>query len=112
MTVSNKYVEIIQLIDKAGGPKLQDIKSLTFGERMKITSNIWAFLFGVFYYLYIGCWKKGITYLAITILLIAVIEALDLPFSDMSWIIGPVIFGTRANIDIYKKYKLNEDGWI
>ena len=112
MSVSNKYDEIIRLIDVAGGPKLPNMKSLTFSEKMKISFSIWAFLFGIFYYIYIGCWKKGITYLAISILLVIILEALDLPISDMSWIIGPVIFATRAKLDIYKKYKLNDNNWI
>ena len=54
------------LIDKAGGPKLPDIKDLTFAERLKVIFNIWAFLFGVLYYLYKKMWKRAIVYITLT----------------------------------------------
>uniref|UniRef100_UPI003F4FEBAF DUF2628 domain-containing protein n=1 Tax=Caballeronia sp. LjRoot34 TaxID=3342325 RepID=UPI003F4FEBAF len=36
-------------------------RQLSGKERRTIRSNIWAFLFGPFYYLFLGMWKKAIT---------------------------------------------------
>lgn len=109
---TNKYNKIFELIDKAGGPKLLDMKKLSFKERMNLNFNIWAFIFTIFYYLIVGLWKKGITYLAITILLIILIDYLIPSISHMLWLIPATIFSTRANIDLYTKHKLNQNEWI
>lgn len=104
------------LIDKAGGPKLPNIKDLTFTERLKVIFNIWAFLFGILYYLYKKMWKRGIVYFALTlaisfagVLLLDISEDFESIFTQL---VGMVIFGTRANIDLYKYYKLNDHNWI
>ena len=40
-------------------------KALTFLERVKLTSNILAFLFGPIYFFVKGMWRKGLTLLGI-----------------------------------------------
>jgi hypothetical protein len=62
--MSNKELRLKPLfdaMDKAGGTKQPDFKTLTFKEKFKIGFSIWAFLFSIFYYLYHGMWKKGMT---------------------------------------------------
>jgi hypothetical protein len=102
------------LLEKAGGPKMPKVRDLSFGERMRLMFNVWGFLFGPFYYLAKGMWKRAITLFAVAVALIVVIavviSALHLPDGFLSFI-GPVIFATRANIDYYKKMVLGDNGW-
>ena len=107
---------VFALIDRAGGPRLPDINGLSFGERLKVIFNVWGFLFGVLYYLYKKMWKRGIVYIALTlaisfasVLLLDISEDFESIFTQL---VGMVIFGTRANIDLYKYYKLNNNNWI
>lgn len=109
---ADKLQPLFDLIDLAGGPKLPNIRSLDFGKGMKVTSNIWAFFFGIFYYLYHGMGKKGVVLSVISIVLALLVDHFFPALSEISWIIAAAIFGTRANVDLYKKYKLSDDGWI
>ena len=113
--MSDKIVKLeplFALIDAAGGPKLTDIKTLNFSQKMKISFNIWAFLFSIFYYLYHKLWKKGLVYLFISVVLIILIDIFLPDLSKASSFITSALFASRANIDLYKKYKLNDDSWI
>lgn len=102
------------LIEKAGGPKLPKARELAFGERLKVVFNVWGFLFGPFYYLAKGMWKKAVV---LTVLGVAAIVIIEIILRNMrisgtiTNFILPVIFATRANIDYYKKIMLGENGW-
>ena len=91
------------------------LNKLSFGEKMKITFNTWGFLFGPFYYLFKGMWKKSIT-MTVGVLGFAVV--VEIIFGNSKIInmllsmLGPFIFGTRANIDYYKKMVLKSNSWI
>lgn len=112
--IDEKWQLKFALMDKAGGPKFPQIKKLLLGERMKVVFSIWGFLFGPFYYLGKGMWKKAISLTAVVFLLILVLDqiltAFDLP-GVITNFIGPAIFATRANVDYYKKIILGENGW-
>ena len=105
------------IIEKAGGPGLPLLKTLSFRER-SVAFNALAFLFCPFYYFAKGMWKKALTYFVIVTILIFVIEyAIELlgighALEGVTKYLGPVIYATRANIDFYKKIKLNQDTWI
>ena len=107
-----KLQPLFDLMDKAGGPKLTNAKSLDFGQKMKVSSNIWAFLFTIFYYIYHGMWKKGLILLLISIGVTVLVDTFIPSLSNITWVITSAIFATRANIDLYKKYKLGDDGWV
>lgn len=109
----NKFI----LIEKAGGVKLPNIKKLTFGERSKIITNIFGFLFGPIYYIIKGMWKKAITLTLISAIIVFCISIIAVMFgkpsiANMANFIGAAIFGSRANIDYFKKIRMNDDGWI
>ena len=109
---ADKLQPLFDLIDLAGGPKLPNIRSLDFGKKRKVIMNIWAFFFGFFYYLYHGMWKKGVVLLVISTVLILLVEHFFPALSNITYTIPAAIFGTRASVDLYKKYKLSDDGWI
>jgi len=75
-SISDSWKIKFELLEKAGGVKLPNAKNLSFGERMKVVSNVWGFLFGPFYYLVKGMWKKAVSLLGISILIIVVLEAI------------------------------------
>ena len=92
---------------------MPNFKTLSFGERMKFF-NIWAFLFGPFYYFAKGMWKKAISLWAVSVLIIVILQAIfqALGLSDpATYIVAAAIFGSRANIDYYKKIKLGDNNW-
>ncbi|RRS03027.1 DUF2628 domain-containing protein [Aquabacterium soli] len=104
------------LIAKAGGPKLPNLKALSFGERFKISFNILGFLLGPLYYLAKGMWKKALSYFGAGLLFLVLAgAALDLvgqgKVADALGYGLAALFGVRANIDYYKKMVLGENGW-
>ncbi|CAN7264277.1 DUF2628 domain-containing protein [Polaromonas sp. LjRoot131] len=116
LPVSDAWKTKFQLIEKAGGVKLPQFKALGVGERMKIGFSILAFLFGPFYYLAKGMWKKAISLfvvcVAVVLLLQFVLEMAGLGrFSNSLGYGVAAIFAARSNIDYYKKMVLRQNGW-
>ena len=75
LPVSESWKMRFKAIQKAGGPKRQNLKDLTADEKRKAVGlNLLAFFFGPFYYLVKGMWKKGITLLAISIIVVLILE--------------------------------------
>lgn len=96
-------------IEKAGGPSLPNVKSLSSSERARIAFNVLGLLFGPFYYFAKGMPKRGVVLTGLGLGGVAVVEAM-FGSAIASWVI-PVIFATRANIDYYKKVVRNDNEW-
>lgn len=84
---------------------------------MKIALNVWAFLFGPFYYLAKGMFRKAFTLTLFCFVMIILIDIVITLFglkglSTASNFVAAAVFGTRANVDFYKKIVLNRNGWI
>ncbi len=56
-------------------------RALSFMDRLKLTSNILAFLFGPIYFFVKGMWRKGLTLLGIFFAVEVVLVVLDVPDS-------------------------------
>lgn len=118
--LSEKWRRRFAAIEKAGGERTRwwrwpEAKRLTGKEKRLITSNLWAFVFGPFYYLYLGLWRKAIT-LSLVALMIDVIlgmagDALDFPVDHFLWIVSAVMFRQCANVDYYRKTVLKRREW-
>ncbi|MDD5210981.1 MAG: DUF2628 domain-containing protein [Sulfuricurvum sp.] len=80
----------------------------------KIKFNIWAFLFGIFYYLSKGMWKKGLTIIGIGIAMTVVITVLfgGEAGNIASLVVYSLLFATFASFDYYRTMVLAEDFWI
>jgi hypothetical protein len=107
LKVSERWREKFRVIEKAGGPKLPKFKSVPYNERTTIGFSIPGFLFGPFYYLAKGMWRKAITYCVGGVSIVVVISlVMDMfGFKDVERYLGYVIaaaFSMRANIDYYK----------
>jgi len=116
LPVSDTWKTRFHIIEKAGGVKLPQFKALSFGERMKINFGILPFLFGPFYYLAKGMWKKAITLFLLCVVLVVVLAVLlELVglgrFSNSLGYGVAAVFAVRANIDYYKKMVLGQNGW-
>ena len=68
-------------------------------------------VFGPFFYLSKGLWKKAITLLAFSTVLYITLE-LMLPKSYTAWAVGGVLFATLAARDYYKLKVLKQDNWF
>ena len=112
--VTDAWKEKFALLEKAGGPKLTKARELALGERTKVVFNVWGFLFGPFYYLAKGMWKKAIVLLALCVVAIVILSMIlsAMGISDaITSFIAPAVFATRANVDYYKKMVLGDNGW-
>ncbi|WP_144218498.1 DUF2628 domain-containing protein [Shewanella algae] len=81
-----------------------------------INFNVLAFIFGPFYYITKGMWKKGLYLFLLTLglnLLSLVLVSLftDRDISKVMYIINSTIYGLTANYDYYRYYKLGETTW-
>lgn len=122
-TKLERITPILDTIEKAGGLNMAEslvkyspaFMELSSKERRQTQYSILAFLFTIFYYIYHGMWKKGLVLLAVAIIIqiisIFTIELIFPAFGNISWIITSVIFATRAPINLYSTYRLNDDGW-
>ena len=117
LNVSDKWKKCFRGIQKAGGPRMPNFKKLPKEERRQIpVFNILALLFGPFYYVAKGMWRKAIlmTLLFFVILVVGqiIFNVLGMP-SAIKGLFGgiAVVYSTRANIDYYKKMVLADNGW-
>lgn len=118
--LSEKWRLRFAAIEKAGGERTRwwrwpEGKALTRKERRLITSNLWAFVFGPFYYLYLGLWRKAIT-LSLVALVIDVVlgmagDALNVPVDNFLWLVSAIMFKQCANVDYYRKMVLGLREW-
>ncbi|USX26057.1 DUF2628 domain-containing protein [Oxalobacteraceae bacterium OTU3CINTB1] len=104
------------LIEKAGGPTRPLFKQLTFGQRCRVAFNLWALVFGLFYYLAKGMWRKAITVLCLSLSVLALSSFLP-PDGGLSFIPSTLNimitfwYFLNANINYYKKVVLGDNGW-
>ncbi len=91
-------------------------KELNFNNKQKISFNIWAFLFGAFYYFAKKMWIKGAVILGIVwtlsafLTLIENIAGFSFP-GIFYWIPSAVICSQMANYDYFRSVKYNEKLW-
>lgn len=104
------------LVEKAGGPSRPLLKQLRLGERFRLLFNLWAFLFGVFYYLAKGMWRKAI---AMTLVAVCATVVVNLVFPEgdsgsVKFALNGAMaawFSIQANVSYYKKVVLGDNGW-
>jgi hypothetical protein len=116
LPVSDNWKAKFFLLEKAGGVKMAGIKALSTSERMKITFNLVAFLFGPIYYVVKGMWKKGLAIFGASLVAVMLISFfMELAglgrFANALGYGAAAFYAIRANIDYYKKMVLKENGW-
>jgi len=109
--VPAKFYERFALIDRAGGLAFPNRGQLSFMERSKAGLNFPAVVFGPFYYLYYGMWKKALSYSVFLTVLTSMLMW-QFPALPISVVAAPMyMWGWMANRDLYKKYRLRQDTW-
>ncbi|QBQ96919.1 DUF2628 domain-containing protein [Paraburkholderia pallida] len=115
-----KWRQRFATIEKAGGERVRwwrwpAAKQLSTKEKRLITSNLWAFVFGPFYYLYLGLWRKAITLSLVALVLDVILsmagDALNIPIDNFLWIVSAIMFKQCANVDYYRKTVLKRREW-
>jgi hypothetical protein len=115
-----KWQRRFAAIEEAGGERARwwrwpEAKQLTGKEKRLITSNLWAFVFGPFYYLYLGMWRKAITLSLIALVVDLILgmagDALNVPVDNFLWIVSAIMFKQCANVDYYRKTVLKRKEW-
>ncbi|KWX60247.1 DUF2628 domain-containing protein [Mycobacterium sp. NAZ190054] len=91
----------------------QAFRALSFWDRIRISSNLWAFLFGPIYFFVKGVWRKGVT-----LLLLACVLAVVLVFVDVGAVVEraaslivPVLAMTTANYAYYLHVVAGSRSW-
>ncbi|CAJ7338506.1 integron [Burkholderia pseudomallei] len=116
-----KWRQRFAVIEKAGGERVRwwrwpEGKQLTGKEKRLITSNLWAFVFGPFYYLYLGMWRKAITLSLLALVIDAILgvagDALGVSVDRFLWVVSAIIFRQCANVDYYRKTVLKRREWL
>lgn len=107
--LSKKWQTRFVLIDKAGGPGWPNFRTLTLLERIKMSGNFLAFLFGPFYYFAKGMWLRGFTLLFFGIAIyswILVLIKLFLPqYLSLTYGLSVApLFCAYANVDYYREF--------
>lgn len=118
LDVSERWKQRFRLMRKAGAPAFDNLKNLPPAERRRAAAgfNILAFLFGPFYYLAKGMWRKSLALFVACFAVTLVIELLLMlvgwqRFGKLLTYGVAAIFAMRANIDYYKKMVLGDNGW-
>ena len=117
LPVSDTWKKRFKWLRSAGGPSMSNLKNLPKEQQKSFVSlNILAFLFGPFYYLAKGMWKKAISLFTVCFAVIFLLEIVLIMagFGGLAKALGyggAAVFGVRANIDYYKKMVMNDNGW-
>lgn len=114
----NKKFDILEKIGAGNGLKsyFENYKLLSFGERFKIGFNVFAFMFGPFYYFVKRMWFKGAFLLGaivtLNVILTLIESAFDTTFPMAIYQMpGAAICASFANYDYYRFYKHQEKIW-
>ena len=102
------------LIDKAGGPKLPKIWSMSYKDIWAIRFNPLAFFFGPIYYAKMGMWRKGLSLTGIGVVVVAIgcsiLEVLGTN-PDFFMLYLPGLLMGQANVSYYKFVKSGQNAW-
>lgn len=117
--ISHAWRTRFALLHKAGGAAMPQSIELTLAERAAVRFNVLAFVLGPIYYVAMGMWKKGVSLALLSVLLIGLahllLGAVDLAHSGLAaiaYLIWPLLFATRANIDYFTRVVLHDDRWL
>lgn len=84
---SPKWQKRFAFFDKYGSPSTPEFKAAlkaeSFGGRILINMNIFAFFFGIIYFLILGLWKKGLVLLGVSIGIGIIVGTIDMLLGDI-----------------------------
>jgi hypothetical protein len=117
--ISHAWRTRFALLHKAGGAAMPQSIALTLSERATVRFNLLAFVLGPVYYAAMGMWKKAVTLALLSCVLIALarllLGAVGLAHSGLAamvYLVPPLLYATRANIDYFTRVVLHDDSWL
>ena len=123
LDVSDLWKTRFHEIKKAGGPNLPLYKSMMKEDKKKVSKAVsglfgtflLAFFFSFFYYLAKGMWKKGLTLLAILMVIGLFVniffEMFGIDSTNLVGVVCSVVFAQMACRDFYDVKVLGYKGW-
>ncbi|MDD5358721.1 MAG: DUF2628 domain-containing protein [Sulfurovaceae bacterium] len=113
---SETWTKRFDFFKQNGAPNTQTFKDafkqLTFGERITIGMNFWAFFFSFIYFFIKGMWKKGLVLLGIFVVLSIIASLLGSHSAATGFRIAfGMLAGMIANYSFYQKEILGEDDY-
>ncbi len=125
LDVSDKWKRYFKGMQKYGGVRAPLLKSLPPDQRKAalkemappISSFALAFVFGFFYYLVKGMWKKGLVLLAFVLVVVITVSFLlylvgGETLANATRFLGGAIFAIMAPRDFYAFKVDGDDGWM
>jgi hypothetical protein len=113
LDVSDKWKERFRLIERAGGPGLQDIRDLNFSERYRLASNLLALFFWPIYLPVKGLWRPALAYFFIGTTCALVLGLIDAHGLDRSVGYSTAFLASwRTNVNYYRRVVLGEASWF
>jgi hypothetical protein len=113
-STSAKWQRRFALIQKAGGPKLSSLSKLPISDRLAVKFNVWGFLFGPFYYAFLGMWKRALSLFGVGVAIVligqVILNAIGANQALASFFVAG-FFAGKVNVDYFKKQVLNDNGW-
>ncbi|TCV95975.1 uncharacterized protein DUF2628 [Luteibacter rhizovicinus] len=115
--ISEKWKARFAFFDQFGAPNTPEykaeLKTLPFGKKILINTNIWAFFFGPIAMAVMGIWRKALSLLGIIIAVSIVLAVLNVPDAATRGV--GVAFGFMCaictNYAVYLKKVKGQDGW-
>ncbi len=125
LDVSDRWKQYFKAIQANGGLQLPLFKSLPKDQRKAafkqiqppFASFLLAFVFGLFYYIAKGMWKKGLVLTAIVAFIVIVLGTVlymiggEMLAKGVNFV-GAAIFGMMAPRDYYAFKVENDTGWL
>ncbi|GMQ72766.1 DUF2628 domain-containing protein [Tetragenococcus halophilus] len=111
----NKLEDEDKFCPNCGTPKSENVNKEEETHRTHKRSffNIWAAIFGPFYYIYKGLWKKGLLLNSLLVIIISVarffimVEIMNI----LGLVLQLVVFGLLGSIDVRRKEQNNATMW-
>lgn len=101
-------------VPNASPESRQAYRELSFGDKMRLNTNIWGFLFGPFYFFVKGMWRKGLVLLALAIALaVTFMAVVDAPgiIIRAAGLVVPALAMTTANYAYYLHVVKGSQSW-
>ena len=94
-------------------PALEAYKELPPGDRLSVGFNLWGFIFGILYYVYLGITKRGIGMMTISAVLMLLLISADASdwWLKVHMIATQATFGGMANYYYFIRVTQGRDEW-
>ncbi|MGJ0636499.1 DUF2628 domain-containing protein [Xenorhabdus bovienii] len=110
-----KWQERFKFFEQYSSPASKEfkvgIKNIPQKKRILININWLAFIFGIFYFLAIGLWKKGLILFIFSILLAIGVTSISETLIYGTMPLTYIMWGFTANYAYYLKEIKSDDGW-